>query len=341
MQAKLNEGKLLNAFGNLNESGYSTSLIRDYDRRDIRMGKNRIKESDYYYIGNSRYAISINVSDYSKYGFITISLIDYEKNEVITRNLKKVFTNGKLKLPKSSINGDFVFNEDNITLKITNNGITRKIICKLDKFDGIADFECEIELQIVNRDSSVVALPLKNKKLFRYTQFIPSFKVRGSARVGGRRLSFSELDSFAILIWERSVTIHKLNIIKSFMSGIHNGKKIAFNFSNELNDETNVTENVIFDDNKPVKINEINFEIPTNEKGKMILMNDWKVFSNDKKVNLTFTPLINHKNKNSIIIASNTCHYLYGAYNGVIKVNDKDVRIENQIGVLSYTKLVR
>ena len=39
MPAKLSEGKLINAFGNLSQYGYATSFLREYDRRDIKIKK--------------------------------------------------------------------------------------------------------------------------------------------------------------------------------------------------------------------------------------------------------------------------------------------------------------
>jgi len=49
-QKKLTKGKLLNVFGNLEDTGYATTLIREYSREDIKASKMRIKEWDYYYM---------------------------------------------------------------------------------------------------------------------------------------------------------------------------------------------------------------------------------------------------------------------------------------------------
>ena len=44
-QIKLTPGKLLNVYGNLNEAGYATSLVKEYHRHDIKAKKLRIKVS--------------------------------------------------------------------------------------------------------------------------------------------------------------------------------------------------------------------------------------------------------------------------------------------------------
>ena len=59
MQYKLTKGPLLNNDGNLIEAGYSTNLIRKYDRNQIKASRMRIKEWDYYYIGNQSKGIAL------------------------------------------------------------------------------------------------------------------------------------------------------------------------------------------------------------------------------------------------------------------------------------------
>ena len=62
MQHKLTPGPLLDQTGNLAEAGYAFSLVKDYDRKAIKAGKMRIKEWDYYYIGNNDYGIALTIA---------------------------------------------------------------------------------------------------------------------------------------------------------------------------------------------------------------------------------------------------------------------------------------
>ena len=78
MQTKLTPGKLLDKLGNLNEAGYSTSLIRDYNRDDIKAGKLRIKEWDYYYIGNDKFGIALTIDDNSYMKLGSVSVLEFD-----------------------------------------------------------------------------------------------------------------------------------------------------------------------------------------------------------------------------------------------------------------------
>ena len=64
-QHQLSKGLLLDENGNLNEAGFALSLVRDYDRGQIKGLKTMIKEWDYYYIGNSHFGVALTIADNS------------------------------------------------------------------------------------------------------------------------------------------------------------------------------------------------------------------------------------------------------------------------------------
>ena len=86
-QKKLTLGKLLNVYGNLNEVGYATSLVREYNRSDIKARKMRIKEWDYYYIGNQHYGVALTIDDNSYMGLGSVSVLDFDNDFWCTRSV--------------------------------------------------------------------------------------------------------------------------------------------------------------------------------------------------------------------------------------------------------------
>ena len=64
MQNKITKsGKLLNKDGELIETGYSTSLIREYTRQDIKANCFRIKEWDYYLITDGKCTLALTMAE--------------------------------------------------------------------------------------------------------------------------------------------------------------------------------------------------------------------------------------------------------------------------------------
>ena len=47
MEKRLTNGPLLDEKGELYEKGYAHALLRNYNRKDVKVGKSRIKEWDY------------------------------------------------------------------------------------------------------------------------------------------------------------------------------------------------------------------------------------------------------------------------------------------------------
>ena len=74
MQHELSKGRLLDENGNLAEAGYAFSLVKDYNRKDIKGLKWRIKEWDYYYIGDRNYGIALTIDDNSYMGLVSVSI---------------------------------------------------------------------------------------------------------------------------------------------------------------------------------------------------------------------------------------------------------------------------
>ncbi len=68
---------LLDAKGHLTEPGYAKSLLPIYDRNAIKAPGWRIKEWDYYYIGNDDYGVALTIADNSYMGLDSVTLLDF------------------------------------------------------------------------------------------------------------------------------------------------------------------------------------------------------------------------------------------------------------------------
>ena len=53
--------RLLDENGNIAEAGFAKRLFWKYDRKDIKAPKIRIKEWDYYYIGNDDFGLCLTI----------------------------------------------------------------------------------------------------------------------------------------------------------------------------------------------------------------------------------------------------------------------------------------
>ena len=106
MQHHLTPGPLLDDKGNLNEAGYAFSLIKEYNRKAIKGLKGRIKEWDYYYIGDEHFGIALTIDDNSYMGLASVSILDYDHKSESTKSYIRWLTFGEVGFPSSSKDGN-------------------------------------------------------------------------------------------------------------------------------------------------------------------------------------------------------------------------------------------
>lgn len=197
-QHLFSEGPLLDGSGNLAEAGYSTRLDKVYRRADIKAGKSRIKEWDYYYIGNEDYGIALTVADNSYMAMASITYLDFRapKPFDVTKSPIQWRTFGKLRMPESSATGDVHYERKGFSISFLHEGNKRRIKARMEDFGkkGVL-FHCDLLLEETSPDSMVIATPWAKPGHFYYNQKINCMKASGYAKIGESYLDFSEKKS--------------------------------------------------------------------------------------------------------------------------------------------------
>lgn len=332
MQNKLSPGKLLNATGNLNEAGYATSLVKEYNRNDIKASKWRIKEWDYYYVGNSKYGVALTIADNSYMSLCSLSYLNFEKPCDITKSVMQWFTFGKLCLPSTSKEGDVNFKNKKVEMSFKHENGKRHLICNWKAFTSDKkDLRLDLYLEETNKDSIVVATPFNKGGHFYYNQKINLLKSNGYVKIGDEILDFNE-DTYGVLDWGRGVWTYKNTWFWSSMSGEFEGHKIGFNLGYGFGDTSTHSENIFFYDGKSHKLEDVHFDIPFTKTGKDSFMEPWKFRSVGGDINITFTPILNrHANMNVGIIKS-LQNQVFGKFSGYIIVDGKEHFFTDMIG---------
>ena len=98
--------KLLNESGNLNEPGYSKKEVFEYDRKQIKVAKWKIKEWDYYFVGNKNYGLCLTFGDNGYVGPLAFTHLDFNTRTEIDAPDIVALPLGKFKLPNTSSIGN-------------------------------------------------------------------------------------------------------------------------------------------------------------------------------------------------------------------------------------------
>ncbi len=142
MNVELTKGQLLDENGELSQAGYAFSLIKEYNRKQIKGLKWRIKEWDYYAILKDDYGIALTVADNSYMSLVSVSFLDFVNKKYVTKSHIDWLTFGKLNLPQSSKIGGINYQKKDYLFSFTNNGTYRTIKVKYPKFINDDDFTC-------------------------------------------------------------------------------------------------------------------------------------------------------------------------------------------------------
>ena len=97
---------LLDSRGNLTCAGYAKRLLPVYDRKLVKKSALRLKEWDYYYVGNSRFGVALTIADNGYMGLDSISFLFFEGEPwQVTKSPMRAFPMGRTNLPPRSMMG--------------------------------------------------------------------------------------------------------------------------------------------------------------------------------------------------------------------------------------------
>ncbi len=327
-QNQLSSGPLLNENGELNEAGFSSSLIRKYDRSQIKGLKTRIKEWDYYYLGNKDFGVALTIADNSYMALASISFLNFKTNEQITKSKIKLFSFGKLHLPNTSNEGTTSIKWKGLSMSFEHKNDQRILSCFFKNFFNHKDLRLEVVLQENNQDSLVISTPFKKKKHFYYNQKINNLSVNGYVKVNDEFYYFDETSS-GTLDWGRGVWTYHNTWYWASINGEYSGKRIGLNLGYGFGDTSKATENIFYLNGESYKLDDVRFDIPTQKNGKHEYLKQWKFRSKSGDIALTFDPILHrHANMNLLLLKS-LQNQVFGLFSGYIIVNGKEEYFEN------------
>ena len=154
-QHLLSNGPLLDHNGDLAEAGYAHTLVKGYDRAAIKAPKWRIKEWDYYYVGNKDNGLALTVADNGYMSMDSISLLDFDRNEQHTYSRMRFFPRRR-GLPLTSAQGDIHAQGKDYEIAFLNDGKRRQLYGHMDNFGKVNQLNVRLRLDKNNNISLFV-----------------------------------------------------------------------------------------------------------------------------------------------------------------------------------------
>ena len=328
--------KLLNESGNLNEPGYSKKEVFEYDRKQIKVAKWKIKEWDYYFVGNKNYGLCLTFGDNGYVGSLAFTHLDFNTRTEIDAPDIVALPLGKFKLPNTSSIGNAQYKTKKTEIHFDNDGKIRHLYGTRKGFtkDG-KDLIFDIELYNEPEETMFIATPFEKKKHFYYNQKINCLEVKGYYQIGEDRYELNkENGSLGVLDWGRGVwTYDNTWYWASLSTYLEDGTRVGFNLGYGFGDTSAASENMIFYDGKAHKTDLVDFGIPGDKEGSPRYMDEWHFTSNDNRIDLKFTPVYDRNAPLDFKIIAMLPHQVFGFYNGTLVLDDgRKIELKDALG---------
>jgi len=316
---------LLDKNGNLTEAGYAKKLLGVYERSKVKGGALRLKEWDYYYIGNDRFGAALTIADNSYMGLDSISFLSFEGEPwEITKSPMRIFPMGKTALPESSEAGLSEIKGKGYFLRFEVKNGVRAISAHMDNFKGSEAIDVDIVLKNEPEESMVIFTPFEKKAHFYYNQKINCMRAEGTVKIGQTLYTFDPNESFAVLDWGRGVWTYHNTWYWGSASGLADGEDFGFNIGYGFGDTSAASENMLFYKGKAHKLSAVKFNIPM-KNGKEDYLKPWTFSSDDGRFEMDFVPVIDRASCTDFKLLKSDQHQVFGRFTGRAVLDDGTV----------------
>ena len=316
---------LLDDQGNLTEAGYAKKLLPIYDRSKVKGGFARLKEWDYYYVGNDRFGVALTIADNSYMGLDSVSFLSFEGEPwEITKSPIRVFPMGKTGLPASSDNGGTAVMGKDYSMTFRKENDKRILVARMENFKDGKSIDIRIVLTNEPEESMVICTPFKKAGHFYYNQKINCMRASGTVKLGDETYTFDPSDSFGVLDWGRGVWTYHNTWYWGSASGEHEGVPFGFNIGYGFGDTSAASENMLFYNGKAHKLSQVVFRIPTTD-GKEEYMMPWRFTSDDGRFEMHFEPIINRSSCTDVKLIKSDQNQVFGRFTGTATLDDGTV----------------
>lgn len=309
--------RLLDANGQIAEPGWSRRLLQEYDRKDIKAPKFRIKEWDYYLITAKDFGIAITVSDLGYIGMESASFFDFKNAKDYTESELTFFPMGNMKLPSHSDAGVTKYMGDKMRAKFVVENRTRQIKCEFKNFYNGKPLKMNILLSDPEKDDMVIATPWDKKHCFYYNQKKNCLPASGWVEFDGQRYEFHPETDFATLDWGRGVWTYDNTWIWGTGNGLVNGKPFGMNIGYGFANTSAASENIVYYDGVAHKLDDVTCHFDTKD-----YLKPWKITSSDGRFEAELRPIFDRQATMEYKLIATYQHQVFGYLNGTVVLDD-------------------
>jgi len=323
---------LLNDKGQLQNPGWARKPHFRYNKEKIKASWSRLKEWDFYAVVTPKFAFQVTFADLGFGSFFAACFLDFESKQVLQEDDLQFFAH--LALPSHpDQETPITVKSSKLTASVEKKGNERLIKVSWPKWKG-KGLEAEITLFQEDWDTMVIATPWgkDHPQAFYYNQKVNNLIVSNCLIKIGKDehlvKSTTEEPTYAVLDWGRGVWTYQNRWYWASASGTVEGQLFGMNLGYGFGDTSKATENIFFVNGKGHKLKEVTFHI-----SKEGYLSHWRITSNDNRINLNFTPIVERPTHVNYLILKSEQHQVFGSFDGTVVLDDgSTLNVKNLLG---------
>lgn len=295
--------------------GYAHKPIINNNYENIRR-KFRYKEWDFYQISNPNWTLQLTFGHISYAGALNAVLFNY-KGERYEATLPLVLPMEGLRLPKSADAACTLSKStSNFRMTVEVAKVSRRITVQAKTKSG----QCDIDITLTYPDAAegiLVVTPFSKPYEYYHNYKQCCMAADGYAAFGGKKVLFSKTDSFGLIDWGRGILPFRHTWWWGNGSTVIDGNYLGFNIG-VFGDTSFATENTLFYNHKAHKLGQITYK-------RGDYLQPWLFTSDDKRFEMTFTPIFDNHTKIKLLWVNNSCHQVFGSFSGTAVLDDGSI----------------
>ncbi|AEF86255.1 conserved hypothetical protein [Treponema primitia ZAS-2] len=300
--------------------GWARSPLFLYNKDLVHPPYGRITESERYIIFSPTHLMIFDVMDGGCLGYISISVVSLKDKKRSTQPFTIPFPLGIFDLPSSSETGSARIQRKKFAIDFSAmEGGSRIIKVDIPRFGHHRRLRGEVVLSPPpGAESMVTCSPWRREKnAFWYTRRSPWYIAEGVMQFGSTELVFLKDKAWGIFDWNRGVRPRGDIRLWAAACGKSGGRQIGFNVGYSSADSGPGTENAFFAEGKLHKLDQVTFHIPPTD-----WLEPWRFTSNDKRLEMTFTPHQERSDRNVMFFHTLTRRQVCGSFSGKVILDD-------------------
>lgn len=311
--------ELLGPDGSLLHRGWSRRPLLRYRRDAVRAAAFKIKEWDYYLVGDGRHGLACTVADNGYLGFVSATWFDFEAGREVSKAVMVPMPLGRFGMPGSAATGDVAFHHRDLTLEFHRAPGRRVLTVESPDFaNGVPLKACITLTPNETDDSMTIATPFERApKAFYYNQKINNQPAAGTVVFGEAVHLYGAETAMGVLDWGRGVWTYDNTWYWGSASGRLDGKPFGFNIGYGFGDTSAATENALFFDGRVHKLDAVEFHIPEES-----YLTPWRFSSSDHRFEMDFVPILDRASCTDVLVIKSDQHQVFGRFTGTAVLDD-------------------